>query len=478
MHASPAIGSRERCRDYLVSFFVRAVSFRPVRRGSKSMLHLETSLTSHATDPSDEVAWERRGVKVSHLAGLVNEACRRLELDENHCATSRIESVGHFTEHEPAVCEGLFRGTVFTKTNHRLYKLDQVLVTGEGDDDVTIDSVPALNRAGTSRSTVNGGSWFRPFRSQDPESVRVVQVLCPRSVEVVGSRSQMSGLQGRQLSMPLNMHKLAGELVIPLTTVEERIVHIRDSRDARALIDNLKADRRTLKHPVQLPTYKPEGSTIVIDRGAAIHGSLSPSGAIRKYYWSMGANRIRMWKTRVVNDAGGWHHGRDQIFSDEAPEGWAEAEQWIDTKVIEERAATGGLLLVLRRGVSYSELLHRGQKITEFISHNWAGHSRDLVRTLQVAEVECAWICTMALNQHAIPCLSLKSSPFYRALRNMAGTGRVVMVLDKDASALTRIWCVYEVWESLPWDPCCPRNAFNEQFGSLLCRDVAAQSTF
>merc|ERR1712136_582901 len=80
----------------------------------------------------------------------------------------------------------------------------------------------------------------------------------------------------------------------------------------------------------------------------------------------------------------------------------------------------------------------------------------------------------MALNQHAIPCLSLKSSPFYRALRNMAGTGRVVMVLDKDASALTRIWCVYEVWVSrslrLTFQMFVPSGELNFLRGDKECR--------
>ena len=131
------------------------------------------------------------------------------------------------------------------------------------------------------------------------------------------------------------------------------------------------------------------------------------------------------------------------------------------------RKAPTGVLLVLRRGVSFSELLHRGQRITDFISHNWSGSSVDLIRTLRVANVKCAWICTLALNQHAVPCLSsgVENSPFYLALKGMSGKGRVIMVLDEDATTLTRIWCVFEVWVSrslrlsfqmfLPSGECC-----------------------
>eukprot|EP00450_Noctiluca_scintillans_P009198 CAMPEP_0194496706 /NCGR_PEP_ID=MMETSP0253-20130528/13890_1 /TAXON_ID=2966 /ORGANISM="Noctiluca scintillans" /LENGTH=243 /DNA_ID=CAMNT_0039338131 /DNA_START=21 /DNA_END=748 /DNA_ORIENTATION=- len=243
------------------------------------------------------------------------------------------------------------------------------------------------------------------------------------------------------------MHKLAGELLIPLTTVEERVVHIRCLSDAQLLVHNLYKDKRTMRNPMSLPAYDSREAWIHIDRGMAIHGSLSVSGSVRRPYWSLGAQRINMWRTRVVSASNAWDHGRKQLVPDTIPDGVAEEEQWISTDAILERASNGGLLLVLRRGVSFSELLHRGQKITEFISHNWSGTSVDLIRTLRAASVRCAWICTLAINQHAIPSLgsNIGDSPFYLALKGMHGAGRVVMVLDEEATALTRIWCVFEV---------------------------------
>ena len=70
--------------------------------------------------------------------------------------------------------------------------------------------------------------------------------------------------------------------------------------------------------------------------------------------------------------------------------------------------------------------------------------------TLIVAKVRTAWICTLALNQHAVPSLNgtFCNTPFYQTLDQMNGKGRVVMVLDRNATTLTRIWCIFEVWVS------------------------------
>ena len=82
------------------------------------------------------------------------------------------------------------------------------------------------------------------------EPVEVVNVLGPRSVEVDVTRAQYAALTSKKFSIPLNMHKLAGEVLIPKTTVEERVVYIRHLADAQFLIENLNPDKKTLKNSV------------------------------------------------------------------------------------------------------------------------------------------------------------------------------------------------------------------------------------
>ena len=388
-----------------------------------------------------ELAWHRRGVRVKDLKKLVDDAKGILNLDKHHCATSNF-NVGSSVE----VRDGLFRVQLHTDRDHRLYRFDRVAVHAPDEDAASTPEEGRSARSGLLRTSHRRFGAF-PIRRSLAEHMDVVNVLNPRSVEVEVTTSQFSALACKTLSMPLNMHKLAGEMLIPLTTVEERVVHIRDSADAQLLIDSLNPDKKTVKHNLMLPAHG-TGGLIQISQGMAIHGSLSTRGTIRRYYWSLD-DRSSMWHTRIF-EAGAWHHGRTQSRPDEVPKGVAEAEQWIGTDTILERASNGGVLLVLRRGVSFSELLHKGQSVTEFISHNWCGSSVDLIRTLQTASVRWAWICTFALNQHAVPCLSsgIESSPFYLAMKNMRSNGRVIMVLDEDATTLTRIWCVFEVWVS------------------------------
>ena len=52
------------------------------------------------------------------------------------------------------------------------------------------------------------------------------------------------------------------------------------------------------------------------------------------------------------------------------------------------------------------------------------------------------WICSFANNQHSVDLGSdLADSPFEHALASPSCKG-VVMVLDSEASTLTRVWCL------------------------------------
>ena len=119
-------------------------------------------------------------------------------------------------------------------------------------------------------------------------------------------------------------------------------------------------------------------------------GCLSESGHVRKSYWNRGNNRAEVWKTNTVD------HGRDQWSADPVAPGLAEEEGFLTVAKILERAPRG-ITVVLRRGVSYAEILPKRLKVTDFISHNWAGTSKDLLEALRAAQVQNAWICTLAV---------------------------------------------------------------------------------
>jgi len=265
----------------------------------------------------------------------------------------------------------------------------------------------------------------------------------------------------------MGMHKLAREVLIPMTTVQERILHLTDTAHVRRLFALLDPETRVLTKSLHLPGA--DGAMVVVEKGMSIHGSLSSDGVVRRNYWSMGQRRCEQWK-RVSED-------EIQTVPDRAPEGYAETEQWITQQDVEARVSnTDGVYLVLRRGRCWSECVRRARRITDFISHNWSGSCKDLVDTLLVAEVRTAWLCTLALNQHAIPSLSgdVTKSPFYQALDQMNGKGRVVMVLDRNATTLTRIWCIFEVWVSrilqLPFHMFLPSGEVNFFGDSEECK--------
>ena len=365
-------------------------------------------------------------MRPSELQELIDEAKALLRLDEQFCATSRVVSVGTFSEqvsspNSSTGCGSSHRGAIITAQAHELFDFDQVRV----------------NLASSSRS----------LRAQRISTLSVVNVASPQVAEVEVQGCQPQALMDSTISLPLNMHKLAREVLIPMTTVQERILHLTDVQDVRRLFDCLDPATRVVTECLRLPGS--DGTMVVVGKGMSIHGSLSRDGVVRRNYWSLGGRRSERWKRSVEDDVESGHE--IQPVFDWAPEGFAETEQWITRQQAEEQvSSTGGVYVVLGKGESWSESVRRARRITDFISHNWSGSCKDLVDTLVAARVRTAWICTLAVNQHAVPSLSgpFCNTPFYQALDQMQGKGRVVMVLDRDASTLTRIWCIFEVWVS------------------------------
>ncbi|CAE7926062.1 FBL4, partial [Symbiodinium necroappetens] len=106
------------------------------------------------------------------------------------------------------------------------------------------------------------------------------------------------------------------------------------------------------------------------------------------------------------------------------------------------------------RGCSYVEMVAKSaeaQRPTWFVSHPWSEPVPNFVTCLRkhaaVRGLPCStsyWICAYANNQHELeqeisddPC----KTSFYKAMKLCCG---VVLILDVDTTALTRIWCCFE----------------------------------
>uniref|UniRef100_A0A7S1AFP9 Uncharacterized protein n=1 Tax=Noctiluca scintillans TaxID=2966 RepID=A0A7S1AFP9_NOCSC len=134
------------------------------------------------------------------------------------------------------------------------------------------------------------------------------------------------------------------------------------------------------------------------------------------------------------------------------PLGFAEAETFATRDQVKN--LQDGDWIVLRQGVSYAELLKKtsparqGYPIKDFISHTWGEPTTDFLKSLQRARCRSCWVCPFAVNQHEVDLEDdLKNTPFYKALDSVKkASGRVLMVLDEDATPLSRIWCVYEIF--------------------------------
>lgn len=113
-----------------------------------------------------------------------------------------------------------------------------------------------------------------------------------------------------------------------------------------------------------------------------------------------------------------------------------------------------------REGTSYAELVNpSGLVVDYFISHHWAEDFGEFVQSIlrhavvtgpiiELAEWRDVvyWCCAFANNQHMISLgKTLEESPFYLAMSSERCKG-IVMNLNQAASALDRIWCIYEVY--------------------------------
>lgn len=108
-----------------------------------------------------------------------------------------------------------------------------------------------------------------------------------------------------------------------------------------------------------------------------------------------------------------------------------------------------------QRSCSWVELVANGIPLVPsfFCSHSWAEPFRDFVATIEHHSKENAvglsdgyWICVYANNQWNVEMGSqLRCSPFYEALAQASAT---VLLLDKEADALRRLWVIFEMHET------------------------------
>eukprot|EP00930_Biecheleria_cincta_P022166 TRINITY_DN16226_c0_g2_i2.p1 TRINITY_DN16226_c0_g2~~TRINITY_DN16226_c0_g2_i2.p1 ORF type:complete len:517 (+),score=83.13 TRINITY_DN16226_c0_g2_i2:145-1695(+) len=90
-------------------------------------------------------------------------------------------------------------------------------------------------------------------------------------------------------------------------------------------------------------------------------------------------------------------------------------------------------------------------KVTVFISHCWSEDFAEFVDTLVMFDMspqEALFICSFALNQHALPklCGPLEHIPFVQALKT---ANSVLVLFDQNLDPPKRLWCCFEV--SLAW---------------------------
>eukprot|EP00927_Polykrikos_kofoidii_P029327 TRINITY_DN25372_c0_g1_i1.p1 TRINITY_DN25372_c0_g1~~TRINITY_DN25372_c0_g1_i1.p1 ORF type:complete len:1785 (-),score=227.56 TRINITY_DN25372_c0_g1_i1:66-4634(-) len=117
--------------------------------------------------------------------------------------------------------------------------------------------------------------------------------------------------------------------------------------------------------------------------------------------------------------------------------------------------------------ISYAESVNpQGMTVNFFISHHWGEDFGEFTQSLirhamsnlsnpRVFTSDPArgrwedwvyWCCAFANNQHVVELGdTLSESPFYLALSSKGCRG-TVMMLNQQASALDRVWCIYEVY--------------------------------
>lgn len=361
------------------------------------------------TSPSNEA-----GLEPEQQARVRNSGQQTPEASEGQCDSASRMSI---EAHVECVCTSSTPGEVLIKTSkpHHFYSRDKIHF-----------NFPEM------QGHALHGKILEVKRVVGRKSF---QVPCPDGIDPPaspGTQTQPSVMG--TASTPLNMHKLAPEVVVPLTTLAEYVVKL----DAAEDLDTLRSATLESTHPLILERAVMIGNTL-LPKGATVHGRLEERGHIRWRYWQDGTNRnMNWWQTKPWN---GPRQGRVQ----DVPAGYAEVESFAKFEDIRV-----GDLIVLRKGVSFAEICHEwGQKLDDFVSHDWAEPTLELLRTLRAAGVGNCWICTFAVNQHDIflpPDLDLEETPFYCALKSLHHSrGRVTMCLDTHISALRRIWCIFEV---------------------------------
>ena len=104
-----------------------------------------------------------------------------------------------------------------------------------------------------------------------------------------------------------------------------------------------------------------------------------------------------------------------------------------------------------QRRCSWVEFVSEGPQAPRAIfSHSWIGRFRDFMSVVDrfahdhsLSASVPIWVCAFANNQFGEDFgLGLRESPFYMAVQASSET---VLVVDRDASSLTRIWCGFEV---------------------------------
>lgn len=392
------------------------------------------SSSSFATWHCVDIPYDQRALRVFHVRDLLEKQSKQfLPLNKNLNIISDVKSISNWSR------EGdLFVARVVLHFPHSLYRFDRG--TLDGDEVLPASSTvrSSLTRRGTQMANL--------FVAQKiPDEFEVRSVIDRFSVDISVKCSVSPCFKVKALVNPLTMHKLSPEVVIPLTIVEEHVVSLSTKEHVAEFVDNLVGMQNlTVENPMSLEQQMCDGSTyrVYLSPGLTLHGRLSNRGHIRKRYWDVGLERIKFWLTES-------RHGRRQLRAEYAPDDYAEDETFASKEQLLERFQRDGIVwVVLRKGVSYAEVCHRGLHVTDFISHNWAEPSREFLKTLRAARVKAAWVCTFAVCQHNVPNLSedWMRSPFYLALASLTQTGRVVMMLDDQATVLTRIWPIFEVW--------------------------------
>ena len=101
--------------------------------------------------------------------------------------------------------------------------------------------------------------------------------------------------------------------------------------------------------------------------------------------------------------------------------------------------------------LSWVELVATGsQPPTILMSHSWSGYFRDFMEVVDKLVSDrgyhhrvAIWVCTFANSQFGENFgAKLEASPFYCAISMAEGT---VLVVDRDAGSLSRIWCSLEI---------------------------------